>query len=247
MCDQALQVQASSYLAQRKARRGVPSDERERLSITDARNALLRAAGTTLAPAAAVFVKGLLGIMDACAVVPGRASPSRKTTRRILMHFAAHELPALMLKQQQLVREMCGELLSHDGTFKVVSSLIGADSDAPNARGKPKLKPYSAVCLTICAENGLVVAAPVVPDETQEWVQTALKALAGGPIGAHASKCAHLVYDVVAFGGPLRKFPRLLITDNVGKDMNIWPRVASAYVQGCLEHGVPVMIPEAAS
>ena len=150
----------------------------------------------------------------------------------------------MILKQQQLVRSVCGELLSHDGTFKVASSLIGADSDALNARGKPKSKSYGGVCLTICAENNLVLAAPVVPDETQEWIQTALKALAGGPIGAHPSKCAELVYKLVAFGGPLQKFPRPIITDNVGKDFNIWPRVAEAYVRGCLTHGVDVMIPE---
>jgi hypothetical protein len=201
---------------------------------------------TQTTPAAAVFLQGLSGILDACIVVPGRASPSRKATRRIFMHFAVYELPALVLSQQRLVRRLYGELLSHDGTFAVASSLVGADYEAPNAVSKAKLKAYAAVCLTICVEHGLVVAALIVPDERQIWAQTALTALANGPIGAHPSKCEQVIYKAAAFGGPLRNFPRLLITDNIGKDINIWPRVAEAYVQGGIENGVPILVPEGA-
>ena len=78
-------IQASSFLAQRDASRSASAaSANERLSISNVRAALLAAGVTPLAPAAAVFIKGLLGIIDACVVVPGRASPSRKTVRRIL-------------------------------------------------------------------------------------------------------------------------------------------------------------------
>lgn len=128
-----------------------------------------------------------------------------------------------------------------------MSSLVGSDGDARDARGKPKLRPYSAVCLTVCVENGLVVAALPVPDETQRYAQTIHKALANGPIGANPTKCERLIYQAAALGGPLRKFPKLILTDNVGKDINIWANVAEAYVQGCFDHGVPVMIPVGAA
>jgi hypothetical protein len=137
-------VQASSFIAQRVASKGVAWGERERLSIAGVRQVLQRAADADHAPAAAVFLQGLSGILDACIVVPGRATPSRKTTRRIFMHFAVYELPALVLSQQRLVRRLYGELLSHDGTFAFTSSLVGADYEAPNAVGKAKLKAYAA-------------------------------------------------------------------------------------------------------
>ena len=237
-------LQVGAFLAQRARSKGKPSSGTERLQLANVRKTLQQALREKHANAAAVFLQGLLGILDACAVVSGRASPSRKTVRAILVHFARHELPKLVLAQQRLVRRLFGGILSLDGTFSVASSLVGADHSALSKSGKPKAKSYSAVCLTICVEHGLAVAAPIVPDEQQIWSQVALLGLAHAQLHEHASRGERLIYNITAFGGPLRMFPRLLISDNIGKDINLWSRVARAYVIGCLEHDVPIMIPE---
>lgn len=240
-------MQVSAYMARRAARKGAPARAHESESLKAVRTTLRACCNSpTLTIAAKTFLCGLLGIVDACIVVPGRASPSRKTVRRIVLHYATFELPSLYLRQQRLIRKHYGSLLSLDGTFKVAASLVGADSDAPNARGKAKLKSYSSVCLTVCVEHGLVVAAALVPDERQVWAQATLTALANGELPNDSSKAMQRVHRAAAVGGPLRQFPRLLLTDNIGKDINLWARVAQAYVAGCLKHDVVVMIPQGA-
>lgn len=54
-------------------------------------NALSAVAGVS--QAAAAFIAQLEGVAAACAVLPGRASLSRKTVRAIVMHFCQYMLP----------------------------------------------------------------------------------------------------------------------------------------------------------
>jgi hypothetical protein len=104
---------------------------------------------------------------------------------------------------------------------------------------------FEASVLTVCVEEGYIVAAVPVPNDGHELICTVMAALYRGGLPADFIDDAYhaLVYEMVTLGGPLGSFPVLIATDHVAKHVNLWERCAAGIVQGCLEHGVRIPIP----
>lgn len=191
------------------------------------------------------FIGELKHIFTTLGVVRGRPSISRKVTRLIFYHFAKFELPILVEAQQRHIRKRCGQKIAVDNTYHAGRSLVGAAADARTVTGKRKMTPFSASVLTVSVENGFIVATVIVPNDGQEHAVAAIEALYGGP--PREGLLHEMIHAIVRPGGHLHNFPKVICTDFVSRDLNLWQRAAHRVVQGCVEHGVDIRIPTGAN
>lgn len=167
----------------------------------------------------------------------GRASASRQVVRDVIIHFGNNHLPALMKEQQALIRKTRGAKIALDNTYKAASSLAGLSHG--------KLVGVHAAMTTVTVENGLMVAAVMVPNDGQEWQCAILRSLHGvEPLFEpwHAD-----IHAIVSLGGPLGKYPRDICTDHVTRDAHLWDKVAFDITVECLQHDIEILIPEGAT
>ena len=187
------------------------------------------------------FIGELKHVLATLSMVRGRPSISRKVTKLIFDKFAESELPCQIQGQQKLIRGRSGEKIAVGSTRHSGHSLVGAATDAHTVTGKPKMTHFSARVLTISAEHGFIVGTVMVPNEGQEHAVAAVEALYGGP--QRDGPLHELIHANLRLGGHLQKFPKVICTDFVSRDLDFRQRAAERVTEGSLENGAAIRTP----
>lgn len=172
----------------------------------------------------------------------GRSSISRQVVRQVFFYFGQVDLPSMAEAQQRGLRSRHWKKLAADNTFYSAASLGGADYFALTSSGRPKNMPFNASVTTVATTNGLILVSALVPNDGQEHLIVILEALfCADP---REGGLNHLLNAVVRLGGALGGLPEVITTDFSSRDFNLWRRAAPRIIQACIQHDIPVMIPE---
>ena len=177
----------------------------------------------------------------------GRPGISRKVVRMVFVDFAEAVLPDAKRLQQEGIRSQAGSFIASDGTYKIMSSLCGAQAMAPNASNKSKQASYFALCVTATAEGGFVLAAVVAPDDSHKTPQALLCGLQHAQLPQELADLSTPYFDMIReqamVGGPLARWPCLLRVDNAGQCVNMWKNICSEVREAWKQRGALLFSP----
>jgi hypothetical protein len=195
---------------------------------------------------ATAFIKQLYFLPYIWYAARGKASVSRATVATLFQAYVQSELSQEMVWQQQYIRLLRGEKLGYDCTYKSAASLSGALAGVKTSHGRAKTLSLKASVATLTAEDGVVLAAVLTPSDKHDTAMACIASVYGADLPEEIADNDYLqmIAKKVRDGGNLGRCPRVISTDNVGKDFNIWQACAHPVVEACKRWSIPVLVPE---